>query len=74
MIAKAKLVVMDNVFSGIDITMHNCIYDFISAAKKHTMGIVYISPHAQEVYEMSDRVYQIKDGRITGQHRNERSR
>jgi ABC-type sugar transport system ATPase subunit len=68
MVAKAKLVVMDNVFSGTDITMHNCICDFISDAKKHNMGIIYISPYAQEVYEMSDRVYRVKNGRIIGQH------
>jgi ABC-type sugar transport system ATPase subunit len=68
MIARAKLIVMDNVFSGTDITMHNCIYDFISDAKKRNMGIIYTSPYAQEVYEMSDRVYRIKDGRIIGQH------
>jgi ABC-type sugar transport system ATPase subunit len=67
-IAKAKLVVMDNVFSGTDIIMHNCIYDFISDAKKRNMGIIYVSPYAQEVYEMSDRVYRIKDGWIIGRH------
>ncbi len=66
MVAGAKLVVMDNTFSGTDVTMHNCIYDFISAAKQRQMGIVYTSPYAQEVYETSDHVYRIKAGRIIG--------
>jgi ABC-type sugar transport system ATPase subunit len=66
MVAKAKIVVMDNTFSGTDITMHNCIYDFISEAKKCKMGIIYTSPYAQEVYKTSDRVYRIRDGCIIG--------
>jgi ABC-type sugar transport system ATPase subunit len=66
LVANAKLVVLDNVFSGTDITMHNCIYDFISDAKKRGMGLIYTSSYAAEVYKMSDRVYQIKNGRIIG--------
>lgn len=63
-IAGAKLIVMDNTFSGTDITMHNCIYSFISEAKEHSMGILFTSPSAQEVYKLCDRVYRMENGRI----------
>jgi ABC-type multidrug transport system ATPase subunit len=46
--------------------MHNCICDFISDAKKRGLGLIYTSPYAEEVYEMSDRVYRIKNGCIIG--------
>ncbi|MBC8585426.1 ATP-binding cassette domain-containing protein [Youxingia wuxianensis] len=66
-VARMNIVVMENPFSGIDMLMHNSIYDFISAAKRRNMGIIYTSYNPNEIRKVCDRVYVMKNNRITGE-------
>lgn len=66
MVAKTPIIVMDNTFSGADVMMQNCIYDFISEVKKQKMGIIYMSPNEQEIYDVCDRIYRLENGYIIG--------
>lgn len=66
LISKAKLIVMDNVFSGTDVVLHNCIYEFFKVARKNNVGIIYTSPNVQEVMALCDRVYVLSNKTIEG--------
>lgn len=64
LLAKVKLIVMDNVFSGTDIVMHNLLIKFINEAKRRNIGIVYMGLNASEVYKICDSVYISENGKI----------
>ena len=44
-IAKARLIVIDNLFSGTDILMRNSVREFLEFAKSRGIGVVYCSPN-----------------------------
>ncbi|MHC1770561.1 MAG: ATP-binding cassette domain-containing protein [Flexilinea sp.] len=64
LLAKVKLIVMDNVFSGTDIVMHNLLIKFINEAKRRNIGIVYMGLNASEVYKICDSVYVSENEKI----------
>lgn len=65
-IARARLLVIDNLFSGTDILMRNSVKEFLEFAKSKNTGIVYCSPNERELASVCDRLYELKDGRVSG--------
>lgn len=64
-IAKARLIVIDHLFSGTDILMRNSVREFLEFAKSKQIGIVYCSPNKRELSSVCDRLYELADGRVT---------
>lgn len=63
LLASPKVIVLNNVFSGTDVLLYNCICDFIAEAERRGIAIVYTAPVDDNVYEVCSRVYRLQDGR-----------
>lgn len=64
-IAKARFLVIDNLFSGTDILMRNSVREFLEFAKSKNIGIVYCSPNERELSSVCSRMYELSDGRVS---------
>lgn len=62
LLADSKVILLNNVFSGTDVLLYNCICDFIAEAKTRGIAIVYTAPVDDNIYEVCDRVYYLQDG------------
>ncbi len=67
LLASPKAILLNNVFSGTDVLLYNCICDFITEAKERGIAIVYTAPVGDNVYEVCDRVYYLQGGRTIEQ-------
>lgn len=67
LLAAPKVILLNNVFSGTDVLLYNCICDFIAEAERRGIAIVYTAPVDDNVYEVCGRVYRLKDGRTVEQ-------
>lgn len=63
LLTSPKVILLNNVFSGTDVLLYNCICDFIAEAESYGIAIVYTAPVDDNVYEVCNRVYQLHDGR-----------
>ena len=64
-IAKARLIVIDNLFSGTDILMRNSVREFLEFAKSRGIGVVYCSPNERELASVCDRLYELAEGKVS---------
>ena len=64
-IAKARLIVIDNLFSGTDILMRNSVREFLEFAKGRGIGVVYCSPNESELSSVCDRLYELAEGKVS---------
>lgn len=64
-IARARLIVMDNLFSGTDILMRNSVREFLEFAKSRGIGVVYCSPNESELASVCDRLYELAEGKVS---------
>ena len=63
LLAAPKVILLNNVFSGTDVLLYNCICDFIAEAERRGIAIVYTAPVDDNVYEVCRRVYRLQDER-----------
>lgn len=62
-----KLLVMDEPTKGVDIGAKAAIYEIMGDLAEQGMAIVMISSEMPEILAMSDRIYIMSEGRITGE-------
>jgi L-arabinose transport system ATP-binding protein len=65
--AKPKLLILDEPTRGIDVGAKAEIYRLIDELANEGLGIMLISSELPEILGLSDRIYVMQDGRITGE-------
>ncbi len=65
--AKPKVLILDEPTRGIDIGAKAEIYHLIDELAREGLGIMLISSELPEILGLADRVYVMKNGRITGE-------
>lgn len=63
---KPKIMVMDEPTSALSSEEVHRLFSIIRQLKSHGIAVVYISHHLQEVFEISDRVTVMRDGKKQG--------
>lgn len=61
---RSKVVVLNNVLSGTDMIMRNIVGQFLNELRRRKAGALLFSPNTQELYELCDRVYKVRAGRV----------
>ena len=61
-----KILILDEPTRGVDVGAKSEIYAIMNSLAKAGMSIIMISSELPEIINMSDRVYVMCDGRITG--------
>ena len=64
----AKILVLDEPTAALTESEVETLFDILRDLKKRGVGMVYISHKLNEVFEMSDRVTVLRDGRTVGTH------
>jgi len=67
LLANSEIIIMDEPTKGIDVGAKEEIYHLISSLVKEGKGIIIISSELPEIIGLSDRVYVMKAGRISGE-------
>ena len=62
-----KLLIMDEPTKGVDVGAKAQIYEIIGDLAKQGMAVLMISSEMPEILGMSDRIYVMCDGRVTGE-------
>jgi L-arabinose transport system ATP-binding protein len=65
--AKPKLLILDEPTRGIDVGAKAEIYRLIDDLANEGLGIMFISSEMPEILGLSDRIYVMQNGRITGE-------
>jgi len=65
--AKPKVLILDEPTRGIDVGAKAEIYRLIDELANDGLGIMFISSELPEILGMSDRIYVMQNGRITGE-------
>jgi len=65
--AKPKILILDEPTRGIDVGAKAEIYHLIDELAKQGLGIMFISSELPEILGLSDRIYVMQNGRITGE-------
>jgi L-arabinose transport system ATP-binding protein len=65
--AKPKLLILDEPTRGIDVGAKAEIYRLMDELANEGLGIMFISSELPEILGMSDRIYVMQNGRITGE-------
>jgi len=65
--AKPKLLILDEPTRGIDVGAKAEIYHLIDDLANEGLGIMFISSELPEILGLSDRIYVMQNGRITGE-------
>ena len=65
--AKPKLLILDEPTRGIDVGAKAEIYRLIDELANEGLGIMFISSEMPEILGLSDRIYVMQNGRITGE-------
>ena len=63
---KPRILILDEPTRGVDVGAKAEIYDIMNELTKQGVSIIMISSELPEIINMSDRVYVMYDGRITG--------
>jgi ABC-type sugar transport system ATPase subunit len=73
--SSAKVFLFDEPTRGIDVGAKSEIYDLVRALAEQGAGVLIISSEVEELVDVCDRVYVLRQGRIVGElHRNEISK
>lgn len=62
-----KVLVMDEPTKGVDIGAKTAIYEIIGELAQRGMAIIIISSEMPEILGMADRIYVMREGRVTGE-------
>ncbi|MHC1772850.1 MAG: sugar ABC transporter ATP-binding protein [Flexilinea sp.] len=65
--AKPKILILDEPTRGIDVGAKAEIYHLIDELANEGLGIMFISSELPEILGLSDRIYVMQNGRITGE-------
>ena len=65
--AKPKVLILDEPTRGIDVGAKAEIYHLIDDLANQGLGIMFISSELPEILGLSDRIYVMQNGRITGE-------
>ena len=65
--AKPKVLILDEPTRGIDVGAKAEIYHLIDDLANEGLGIMFISSELPEILGLSDRIYVMQNGRITGE-------
>jgi ribose transport system ATP-binding protein len=63
---KARLVIFDEPTARLTTEEKARLFELIGTLKKQNMGIIYISHHLEEIFEICDTVTVLRDGRVAG--------
>lgn len=67
LVNESKLIIFDEPTRGIDVGARAEIYTLLNELAEQGMGILMISSDMEELIGMSDRIYTLVDGKITGE-------
>ncbi len=70
LLTKPKVLILDEATRGIDIGAKNEIYQLMNQLVEQGIAIIMISSELPEILGMSDRVYVMREGRISGEFDN----
>ncbi len=62
----AKILILDEPTSSLDVNETNQLFDVMRKLKGQGMGIVFITHFLDQVYEISDRITVLRNGRLVG--------
>jgi len=65
--AKPRVLILDEPTRGIDVGAKAEIYGLIDDLANQGLGIMFISSELSEILGLSDRIYVLQNGRITGE-------
>jgi galactofuranose transport system ATP-binding protein len=65
-IASAKILILDEPTSSLDVNETNQLFDVIRKLKGEGIGIVFITHFLDQVYEISDRITVLRNGKLVG--------
>ena len=65
--SELKLLIMDEPTKGVDVGAKAAIYEIMGDLAKQGLAIIMVSSEMPEILGMSDRVYVMCDGRVTGE-------
>lgn len=61
---RSRVVVLNNVLSGTDLLMRNIVVQFLNELREKQCGAIVFSPNPKEVFELCDRVYILRNGKL----------
>jgi ribose transport system ATP-binding protein len=65
----AKILILDEPTASLSATETKMLLDLLREVARSGIGIIYISHHLEEVFEIGERITVLKDGRKIGTHR-----
>ena len=65
-IASAKVLILDEPTSSLDINETNQLFDVMRKLKNEGIGIVFITHFLDQVYEIADRITVLRNGKLVG--------
>src|SRR5215212_608837 len=65
-VLSAKMLILDEPTSSLDIHETNLLFDVMRKLKKEGIGIVFITHFLEQVYQISDRITVLRNGRLVG--------
>jgi ABC-type sugar transport system ATPase subunit len=63
---KAKILILDEPTSALEITEANILFDLLKKLKESGTGIIFVSHKLDEVFKISDRITVFRDGQYVG--------
>jgi simple sugar transport system ATP-binding protein len=65
-IASAKILILDEPTSSLDVNETNLLFDVMRKLKHEGIGIVFISHFIDQVYQVADRITVLRNGQLVG--------
>jgi monosaccharide-transporting ATPase len=70
-ITSAKILILDEPTSSLDVTEANRLFDLMQKLKTEGIGIVFITHFIDQVYQVSDRITVLRNGKLVGTYNKE---
>jgi simple sugar transport system ATP-binding protein len=65
-IASAKILILDEPTSSLDVNETNQLFDVVRKLKGEGLGIIFITHFLDQVYQISDRITVLRNGKLVG--------
>jgi len=65
-ITSAKILILDEPTSSLDVTEANRLFDLMQKLKGEGIGIIFITHFLDQVYQVSDRITVLRNGKLVG--------